>query len=161
MLMLFLTLQAATAGGVACVNTTINQDLNCNTIDVRDEAAVNISDPTCQENVDDYTGLPYSNADYYYDYHSFGCDYFVDPATYDIDGDGLSDGQLPVPPDAKFPGDDSPVVWGQCGHAFHLQCITRWLNSQAEQRCPICRGAWEFKQLTTSEEPPPLRDQGR
>ena len=42
------------------------------------------------------------------------------------------------PPDAKFPGDDSPVVWGQCGHAFHLQCITRWLNSQAEQRCPIC-----------------------
>ena len=29
------------------------------------------------------------------------------------------------PPDAKFPGDDSPVVWGQCGHAFHLQCITR------------------------------------
>ncbi|MDA9080556.1 anaphase-promoting complex subunit 11 [Candidatus Dependentiae bacterium] len=65
------------------------------------------------------------------------------------------------PPDAKFPGDDSPVVWGQCGHAFHLQCITRWLNSQAEQRCPICRGAWEFKQLTTSETPPPLLDQGR
>lgn len=64
------------------------------------------------------------------------------------------------PPDAKFPGDDSPVVWGQCGHAFHLQCITKWLNSQAEQRCPICRGAWEFKQLNTSDEPPPLRDRG-
>ena len=30
------------------------------------------------------------------------------------------------PPDSKFPGDDSPVVWGQCGHAFHLQCITKW-----------------------------------
>ena len=29
------------------------------------------------------------------------------------------------PPDAKFPGDDSPVVWGKCGHAFHLQCITK------------------------------------
>ena len=38
------------------------------------------------------------------------------------------------PPDAKFPGDDSHVVWGQCGHAF-LQCITKWLNSQAERRC--------------------------
>ena len=49
------------------------------------------------------------------------------------------------PPDAKFPGDDSPVVWGQCGHAFHLQCITKWLTSQTEQRCPICRGNWEFK----------------
>ena len=34
------------------------------------------------------------------------------------------------------------------------------LNSQAEQRCPICRGAWEFKQLNTGEgDPPPLRDQ--
>ena len=38
------------------------------------------------------------------------------------------------------------MVWGQCGHAFHLQCITKWLNSQTEQRCPICRGAWEFAQ---------------
>ena len=55
------------------------------------------------------------------------------------------------PPDAKFPGDDSPVVWGQCGHAFHLQCITKWLNSQTEQRCPICRGAWEFAQDKNAE----------
>ena len=29
------------------------------------------------------------------------------------------------PPDAKYPGDDSPVVWGVCTHAFHLQCINR------------------------------------
>merc|ERR1712196_718983 len=42
-------------------------------------------------------------------------------------------------PDTKYPGDDSPVVWGTCGHAFHLQCITKWLNSHSEQRCPICR----------------------
>ena len=25
------------------------------------------------------------------------------------------------PPDGKYPGDDSPVVWGTCTHAFHLQ----------------------------------------
>jgi anaphase-promoting complex subunit 11 len=49
------------------------------------------------------------------------------------------------PPDGKFPGDDSPVVWGVCAHAFHLQCISKWLNSDNEQRCPICRSAWEFK----------------
>lgn len=49
------------------------------------------------------------------------------------------------PPDGKYPGDDSPVVWGQCGHAFHLQCIQKWIHSQAEQRCPMCRRAWEFK----------------
>lgn len=29
------------------------------------------------------------------------------------------------PPEAKFPGDDAPVIWGTCDHAFHLQCINR------------------------------------
>jgi anaphase-promoting complex subunit 11 len=48
------------------------------------------------------------------------------------------------PPDAKFPGDDSPVVWGKCSHAFHLQCIHRWLHSHSDQRCPFCRRDWEF-----------------
>ena len=61
------------------------------------------------------------------------------------------------PPDAKFPGDDSPVVWGQCGHAFHLQCITKWLNSQAEQRCPICRGAWGSTAQHQRRAPAPAR----
>jgi anaphase-promoting complex subunit 11 len=56
------------------------------------------------------------------------------------------------PPDAKYPGDDSPVVWGTCGHAFHLQCVTKWLAAQAanEQRCPICRRPWEFKSADES-----------
>ncbi|RMZ57471.1 hypothetical protein APUTEX25_004305 [Auxenochlorella protothecoides] len=55
------------------------------------------------------------------------------------------------PPEARFPGDDSPVVWGTCAHAFHLQCINRWLSSQSEQRCPICRRHWEFKQAAVSD----------
>jgi anaphase-promoting complex subunit 11 len=79
------------------------------------------------------------------------------------------------PPEAKFPGDDSPVVWGTCSHAFHIQCINkyvflhcvcstiavyciyqtiylfilikyRWLSSQPDQKCPFCRRPWEFKQ---------------
>ena len=50
-------------------------------------------------------------------------------------------------PDCKYPGDDSPVVWGVCSHAFHLRCITKWLDGRnSEQKCPICRGDWEFKQ---------------
>uniref|UniRef100_A0A7S0S693 Anaphase-promoting complex subunit 11 n=1 Tax=Chlamydomonas leiostraca TaxID=1034604 RepID=A0A7S0S693_9CHLO len=49
------------------------------------------------------------------------------------------------PPDGKYPGDDSPVVWGVCCHAFHIQCIQKWLASSAEQRCPMCRRAWEYK----------------
>ena len=48
-------------------------------------------------------------------------------------------------PDAKFPGDDCPVVWGVCSHAFHLQCINKWLSSQLESKCPFCRQNWEFK----------------
>lgn len=49
------------------------------------------------------------------------------------------------PPDAKFPGDDSPVVWGQCNHAYHLPCINHWLSTQPEQKCPLCRRPWEFR----------------
>lgn len=32
-------------------------------------------------------------------------------------------------PEAKFPGDDCPVVWGMCSHAFHLQCINKCVSS--------------------------------
>jgi anaphase-promoting complex subunit 11 len=56
------------------------------------------------------------------------------------------------PPDGKYPGDDSPVVWGICTHAFHLQCINRWLQSQTEQKCPFCRRQWEFKQAVVGGE---------
>ena len=47
------------------------------------------------------------------------------------------------PPGVKFPGDESPVVFGTCGHAFHLQCIATWLGSN-KQTCPICRADWEY-----------------
>ena len=55
-----------------------------------------------------------------------------------------------VAPGVKFPGDECPVVWGKCGHAFHLQCVSTWLQSQnnananATQTCPTCRQEWEF-----------------
>eukprot|EP01138_Halocafeteria_seosinensis_P013201 gb/GECG01013483.1/.p1 GENE.gb/GECG01013483.1/~~gb/GECG01013483.1/.p1 ORF type:complete len:108 (+),score=10.31 gb/GECG01013483.1/:1-324(+) len=51
-------------------------------------------------------------------------------------------------PGAKFPGDDCPPVWGKCGHAFHVQCIMKWVNSESQQeepQCPMCRQTWEFK----------------
>lgn len=62
------------------------------------------------------------------------------------------------PPEAAFPGDDAPVVWGMCGHAFHIQCINKWLSSQPEQRCPFCRRAWEFKQAEAAVEVPPSEE---
>ena len=50
-----------------------------------------------------------------------------------------------VAPGIKFPGDECPVVFGKCGHAFHLQCVATWLNS-SRQTCPICRAEWEYGQ---------------
>mmetsp|Transcript_12218 Transcript_12218/g.36300 ORF Transcript_12218/g.36300 Transcript_12218/m.36300 type:complete len:114 (-) Transcript_12218:44-385(-) len=47
------------------------------------------------------------------------------------------------PPGAQYPGDGAPVVWGVCGHAFHLQCISQWL--QTKNTCCICRREWEFE----------------
>jgi anaphase-promoting complex subunit 11 len=48
-----------------------------------------------------------------------------------------------VAPGIKYPGDECPVVFGKCGHAFHLQCVATWLNS-SRQTCPICRAEWEY-----------------
>ncbi|KAG1925731.1 anaphase-promoting complex subunit [Pimephales promelas] len=54
-------------------------------------------------------------------------------------------------PDCKVPGDDCPLVWGQCSHCFHMHCILKWLNSQqVQQQCPMCRQEWKFKEGDTS-----------
>ncbi|WRX32800.1 Anaphase-promoting complex subunit 11 [Theobroma cacao] len=48
--------------------------------------------------------------------------------------------------DCKLPGDDCPLIWGACNHAFHLHCILKWVNSQTSQaHCPMCRREWQFK----------------
>ncbi|ELK38326.1 Anaphase-promoting complex subunit 11 [Myotis davidii] len=47
----------------------------------------------------------------------------------------------------KVPGDDCPLVWGQCSHCFHMHCILKWLNAQqVQQHCPMCRQEWKFKE---------------
>ena len=28
-------------------------------------------------------------------------------------------------PGVKYPGDDCPPVWGNCGHSMHMQCIMK------------------------------------
>ncbi|XP_008548573.1 anaphase-promoting complex subunit 11 isoform X1 [Microplitis demolitor] len=50
-------------------------------------------------------------------------------------------------PDCKTPGDDCPLVWGQCSHCFHIHCIMKWLHSQqTSSLCPMCRQEWKFKE---------------
>ena len=71
---------------------SLTQDLNCNTIDVSLENLVDINDPECAANVDPNTGEPYASADYYYDYFSWGCQFFLLPL--DQDGDGFTTSAL-------------------------------------------------------------------
>ena len=89
-------------------------------MDERDEPSVNVSDPVCAENINPETGTPYESGDYYYDFFSYECAYLLDPSEYDIDGDGLGDGVLGVPPEAKFPDriyviscDNCPEIWNK------------------------------------------------
>lgn len=50
-------------------------------------------------------------------------------------------------PECRSPGDDCPLVWGQCTHCFHIHCIVKWLGSQQQhQLCPMCRQEWKFKE---------------
>ena len=55
-------------------------------------------------------------------------------------------------PDCRTPGDDCPLVWGECTHCFHIHCIMKWLNSQQQQQqCPMCRQDWKFKEQTHNQ----------
>ncbi|CAD2216569.1 anaphase-promoting complex subunit 11 [Angomonas deanei] len=48
-------------------------------------------------------------------------------------------------PHCKIPGEDCPVITGRCSHTFHIHCIERWTEREADDpRCPMCRQAWEF-----------------
>lgn len=38
---------------------------------------------------------------------------------------------------------DCQVAWGNCNHAFHYHCISRWLQSR--QVCPLDNQQWAFQ----------------
>ena len=68
-----------------CYNR-LTQDLNCNVIDEVDEVPVDLDDPLCVSNVDEFDN-PYPNADYYVEYFAFGCQ---NPISWmDLDSDGF------------------------------------------------------------------------
>ena len=54
------------------------------------------------------------------------------------------------------------AVFGRCGHAFHMPCLMKWLESRTDatgQICPLCRQPWEFvefKSPSRGEPAPPV-----
>ncbi|KAG6329850.1 hypothetical protein ID866_9240 [Astraeus odoratus] len=46
-------------------------------------------------------------------------------------------------PTCKMPGDDCPLIWGECSHIFHMHCLLKWLGTTAsKQQCPMDRRPW-------------------
>ncbi|KAF1350133.1 anaphase promoting complex subunit 11 [Delphinella strobiligena] len=49
-------------------------------------------------------------------------------------------------PKCKFPGDDCPIIMGNCNHSFHMHCLDTWINQESSQgRCPMCRQVFQMK----------------
>ncbi|KAJ2305436.1 ubiquitin-protein ligase Anaphase Promoting Complex [Coemansia sp. RSA 2706] len=46
-------------------------------------------------------------------------------------------------PTCKIPGDDCPLIWGECSHVFHMHCLLKWLAAESsQQQCPMDRRPW-------------------
>ncbi|ORY23546.1 anaphase-promoting complex subunit 11 [Naematelia encephala] len=46
-------------------------------------------------------------------------------------------------PECKVPGDDCPLIWGECTHVFHMHCLLKWIGTESsKQQCPMDRREW-------------------
>ncbi|KAI7864652.1 anaphase-promoting complex subunit 11 [Spinellus fusiger] len=58
-------------------------------------------------------------------------------------------------PQCTVPGDDCPLLWGECSHVFHMHCIMKWLSTTPhEAHCPLDRLPWKNKPKPASFECP-------
>ena len=42
-------------------------------------------------------------------------------------------------------GIDSKILIGMCGHSYHEECISGWLNAR-NTHCPLCSKQWQCNQ---------------
>ncbi|KAI0358906.1 RING/U-box [Trametes cingulata] len=78
----------------------------------------------------------------------------------DDDGEGDVCGICRVPfegccPSCKMPGDDCPLIWGECTHVFHMHCLLQWIGTAAsKQQCPMDRRPWGKSEPDIAMMPP-------
>jgi hypothetical protein len=102
---------------VVCENRLVYQDLNCNGIDVFDEPLIDNSSAECQAVVDPFTGFPYDNNDYYFNWYDYECQYPTDG--FDADRDLLSAGAIPLfQPDSDDPWQTFLLQCDKCPEVF-------------------------------------------
>ncbi len=116
-------------------NTDITQDLNCNLIDASDEAGlVDPSGEECDTHIDPNTGQPYDNADFYWDYFSFECLYFIPDENLDPDEDLLGGGQLQIFEDPPEPFPSEVISFcDNCAEDFNPNQADRDLDPMTGQ----------------------------
>ncbi|ORX41218.1 anaphase-promoting complex subunit 11 [Kockovaella imperatae] len=76
------------------------------------------------------------------------CDYATNGDTDDYDDDDDECGICRLAyesccPACKIPGDDCPLIWGECKHVFHMHCLLKWIDTESsKQQCPLDRRPW-------------------
>ena len=120
--------------------TELEQDYNCNNIDAAQESPVDLSDPTCLNNTDEF-GIPFPNADYYFDYISYGCAHPV--SGLDTDFDGLSFGNIQFTDDSGNTYFTAVLSCDNCSETYNAdECKLdeyQSLSMKAFLRLPVFR----------------------
>ncbi|MEN0063424.1 MAG: thrombospondin type 3 repeat-containing protein [Myxococcota bacterium] len=120
-----------------CENESLGQDLNCNGIDLTNEAFIDISSDECQSNVDPVSNEPYDRNDYYYNYLNFDCEFPV--VDFDDDRDGFSFGTIDLfLPGSSIPWDTVIFECDNCPGAFNPSQIDLGCDEIGDlcDRCP-------------------------
>ena len=111
-------------------NTELTQDLNCNLIDASEEVGLVPADgEECDQNIDPNTGYPYDNADFYWDYESFECQYFIPDENLDDDMDLIGGSQLQIFEDPPEPFPSEVIMFcDNCSDDFNPNQADRDLD---------------------------------
>ncbi|MFZ5476793.1 MAG: putative metal-binding motif-containing protein [Myxococcota bacterium] len=131
-----------------CTAEPYVQDLNCNGVDVTEEVPVDLTDATCAATVN-WRDVPYPNADYYYDYNSYGC--LVPVAHLDVDEDGLSAGDVSLMPDETFPDLVVGLVCDNCAEIYNPDQYDTDCDGVGDE-CDVCPEVYDPDQTDADQD---------